>query len=122
MREIEYYERPFDYKRILDIKKTATLNKSLREGMGSLKRVPASLDMLNFLPAQLYHFPLNAEEPVKTTTTVGKSSKKPINLETPIMISGMSFGALNREQKIALAKASTCLLYTSPSPRDGLLS
>src|SRR5674536_106817 len=85
MREIEYYERPFDYKRILDIKKTATLNKSLREGMGSLKRVPASLYMLNFLPAQLYHFPLNSEEPVKTTTTVGKSSKKPINLETPIM-------------------------------------
>ena len=45
MREIAYYEHPLDYKRILDVKKTATLNKSLREGMGSLKRVPASLDM-----------------------------------------------------------------------------
>jgi glutamate synthase domain-containing protein 2 len=121
MREIEYYERPFDYKRILDIKKTATLNKSLREGMGSLKRVPASLDMLNFLPAQLYHFPLNSEEPVKTTTTVGKSSKKPINLETPIMISGMSFGALNREQKIALAKASTLAGTATNTGEGGML-
>src|SRR5665647_3334569 len=86
MRAIEYFERPFDYKKILDVKKTATLNKSLREGMGSLKQFPASLDMLNFVPAQLYRLPLNAEEPVKTSTTIGKSSKRPIRLETPIMI------------------------------------
>ena len=56
MREIAYYEHPLDYKRILDVKKTATLNKSLREGMGSLKRFPATMDMLNFLPAQLHRF------------------------------------------------------------------
>jgi methylamine---glutamate N-methyltransferase subunit C len=122
MREIEYYERPFDYKKILDVKKTATLNKSLREGMGSLKRVPASLDMLNFLPAQLHHFPLNAEEPVKTITTVGKSSKRPIHLETPIMISGMSFGALNKEQKIALAKASTLAGTATNTGEGGMLN
>ncbi len=122
MREIEYYERPFDYKKILDVKKTAALNKSLREGMGSLKRVPASLDMLNFLPAQLHHFPLNAEEPVKTITTVGKSSKRPIHLETPIMISGMSFGALNKEQKIALAKASTLAGTATNTGEGGMLN
>jgi methylamine---glutamate N-methyltransferase subunit C len=122
MREIEYYERPFDYKKILDIKKIATLNKSLREGMGSLKRVPASLDMLNFLPAQLDNFPLNAEEPVRTSTTVGKSSKKPIYLETPIMISAMSFGALNREQKIALAKASTLAGTATNTGEGGMLN
>jgi glutamate synthase domain-containing protein 2 len=121
MREIGYYERPFDYKRILDVKKTATLKKSLREGMGSLKHVPARFDMLNFLPAQLHHLPLNAKEPVKTSTTVGKSSKRPIHLETPIMISGMSFGALNREQKIALAKASTLAGTATNTGEGGML-
>ena len=45
MREMMYYEHPLEYKKILDVKKTATLNKSLREGMGSMKPIRASLDM-----------------------------------------------------------------------------
>ena len=121
MREMSYYEHPLEYKKILDVKKTATLNKSLREGMGSMKQIRASLDMLNFLPAQLYLFPLDSEEPVNTSTTIGKRSKKPILLETPIMISGMSFGALNIEQKIALAKAST-LAGTATNTGEGVCS
>ena len=121
MREMMYYERPLEYKKILDVKKTATLNKSLREGMGSMKPIRASLDMLNFLPAQLYLFPLNAEEPVNTSTTIGKRSKKPIQLETPILISGMSFGALNKEQKIALAKASTLAGTAANTGEGGML-
>jgi len=121
MREMMYYEHPLEYKKILDVKKTATLNKSLREGMGSMKPIRASLDMLNFLPAQLYLFPLNAEEPVNTSTTIGKRSKKPIQLETPILISGMSFGALNKEQKIALAKASTLAGTAANTGEGGML-
>jgi glutamate synthase domain-containing protein 2 len=89
--------------------------------MGSMKTVRASLDMLNFLPAQLYLFPLNAEEPVNTSTTIGKRSKKSIQLETPILISGMSFGALNKEQKIALAKASTLAGTAANTGEGGML-
>jgi len=121
MREMMYYERPLEYKKILDVKKTATLNKSLREGMGSMKQIPASLDMLNFLPAQLYFFPLDSDEPVNTSTTIGKRSRKPIQLDTPIMISGMSFGALNKEQKIALAKASTLAGTAANTGEGGML-
>ncbi|HYA33800.1 MAG TPA: FMN-binding glutamate synthase family protein [Candidatus Bathyarchaeia archaeon] len=121
MREIAYYEHPVEYKKILDVKKTATLNRSLREGMGSIKRIPTSLDMLNFLPAQLYRFPLNADEAVSTRTTLGRHSKKPVMLETPIMISGMSFGALNKEQKIALAQASTLAGTAANTGEGGML-
>ncbi|MGZ4903478.1 MAG: FMN-binding glutamate synthase family protein [Halobacteriota archaeon] len=123
MREISYYEyaHPLDYKKIIDVKKTATLNESLHEGMGSLKPIPATLDMLNFLPAQLYTFPLTAEEPVNTKTVLGGRTKSPIELETPIMISGMSFGALNKEQKIALAKASTMAGTASNTGEGGML-
>ncbi len=123
MREISYYEsaHPLDYKKMVDIKKTATLNESLHEGMGSLKHVPAGFDMLNFLPAQLYTLPLVAEESVNTKVVVGSRTKHPMELETPIMISGMSFGALNKEQKIALAKASTIAGTASNTGEGGML-
>ncbi len=121
MREMAYYERPLEYKALLDIKKAATLRKSSREGMGSLKRFPASLDMLNFLPAQLHNFPLNAEEPVNTATILGKRSSKPVGLDTPILISAMSFGALNRENKIALAKASALAGTAANTGEGGML-
>ncbi len=123
MRDISYYEyaHPIDYKKIIDVKKTATLNKSLHEGMGSLKHIPGAFDMLNFLPAQLYTFPLIAEEPVNTKTVLGDRTKNPIELETPIMISAMSFGALNKEQKIALAKASTMAGTASNTGEGGML-
>lgn len=35
-----------------------------------------------------------------------KKAKQPVILETPILNAGMSFGALSREAKMALAKAS----------------
>ncbi|MGZ4917024.1 MAG: FMN-binding glutamate synthase family protein [Halobacteriota archaeon] len=124
MREISYYEyaHPLDYKKIIDVKKTATLNKSLHEGMGSLKHIPVSLDMLHFLPAQLYTFPITAEETVNTKTVLGYRTKTPIELETPIMISAMSFGALNKRQKIALAKASTLAGTASNTGEGGMLN
>jgi glutamate synthase domain-containing protein 2 len=123
MREIRYYEYddPFSYKKMLDLKKMAVLNKSLHEGMGSLKKIPSDLDMLNFLPAQLYTFPLVADEPVNTKTTIGTRSKKGINLETPIMLTAMSFGSLAKEQKLALAKASTTAGTAANTGEGGML-
>ncbi len=63
---------------------------------------------LVFVPAQLFKRPVDYHrEEIISKTIVGKSSKKPIELETPIIIGAMSFGALSREAKIALSKAST---------------
>ncbi len=67
-----------------------------------------SFDDLVFVPAQLNKRPVDYyREKIETKTVIGKNSKKPIELETPIIIGAMSFGALSREAKIALAKAST---------------
>jgi len=67
-----------------------------------------SFDDLVFLPAQLNKKPVDYyRESISAKTIVGKQSKKPIEIETPIIIGAMSFGALSREAKIALAKAST---------------
>jgi len=65
-------------------------------------------DDLVFLPAQLAKKPVDYfRENISAKTIIGRQSKKPIELETPIIIGAMSFGALSKETKISLAKAST---------------
>jgi len=67
-----------------------------------------SFDDLVFMPAQLNRRPLDYfREKIETMTVIGKGSRKPLVLEMPILIAAMSFGALSREAKVALAKAST---------------
>lgn len=67
-----------------------------------------SFDELVFTPAQLNKKPVDYfREEIFAKTIVGKQSRKPFELKTPIVIAAMSFGALSKEAKIALAKASS---------------
>lgn len=61
---------------------------------------------IQFLPAQLSRRPLLDHEAVKTKVTIGSSAKKPLELDIPVFVSDMSFGALSREAKIALSKGA----------------
>lgn len=61
---------------------------------------------IQFLPAQLHKRPLLDDEDVNTKVIIGKNAKKPLQLEIPIFVSDMSFGALSKEAKIALAKGA----------------
>lgn len=66
-----------------------------------------SFDDLVFAPAQLSRKPVDYfKEKINSKTIVGRNSKKPVEINVPIVIGAMSFGALSREAKIALAKAS----------------
>lgn len=66
-----------------------------------------SFDDLVFVPAQLAKRPIDYfREEIDASTIVGRNSKKPVRISTPIIIGAMSFGALSREAKTALAKAS----------------
>ncbi len=66
-----------------------------------------SWDDLVFVPAQLLKKPVDYyREKISSRTIIGKYSQKPIEIETPIIIGAMSFGALSREAKTVLAKAS----------------
>lgn len=81
-----------------------------------------SFDDLVFLPAQLAKRPVDYfREKISSKTLIGRRSKKPIELETPIIIGAMSFGALSREAKIALAKASTLAGTMENSGEGGVL-
>ncbi len=61
---------------------------------------------IQIITAQLSVKPLGEDEPVNTEIVIGAKAKKPLKLKIPIFISDMSFGALSREAKIALAKGA----------------
>ncbi|NOR74331.1 MAG: Rieske 2Fe-2S domain-containing protein, partial [Draconibacterium sp.] len=76
---------------------------------------------IQFLPAQLFKPPLLDNIEVNTKVIIGKSAKKPLILDMPIFISDMSFGALSRETKIALAKGAEMAGTGIASGEGGML-
>lgn len=80
-----------------------------------------SWDDILILGASLNPMPLDDDEEVITKTIIGKNAKKPLTLESPIFISHMSFGALSRESKIALAEASALAKTAICSGEGGIL-
>ena len=61
---------------------------------------------LQFVTAQLARLPQLDEVPVGTELVIGPRAGKPLQLEIPIFVSDMSFGALSFEAKVALAKGA----------------
>ncbi len=76
------------------------------EGKGTTRKF-LNMDDLLFMPGQISTPPLLDDEPVATEVILGKASSHPIAVKGPILNAGMSFGALSREAKMALAKASS---------------
>lgn len=56
--------------------------------------------------AQLGKLPLSEDEEVSVKTVIGKKARKPMVIETPVMVTHMSFGSLSKELKVSLAKGS----------------
>ncbi len=78
---------------------------SLIAPMGMQTAIVNWSDIL-LLGAQLNPAPLDDDAPVHIKTIIGKYAKKTMELDGPVYISHMSFGALSKEIKIALAKGS----------------
>src|SRR5210317_5745 len=104
---------------ISEIKHKAETGKHRIRGCGATIRFP-SFDDLLILPSQLSRLSIDTyREDCKTQTVLGtRFAKKPLVIETPIMISGMSYGALSKEAKTALAK-STQIVGTSINNGEG---
>ena len=103
-----------------DIHRISTEGKSIVEPMRTTKRV-ISWDSILLKGAQLATIPLNEIEPVNTKTVIGPRAKQPLIIETPIYITHMSFGALSREVKVALAKGSAAVKTAMCSGEGGLV-
>ncbi len=88
-----------------DIHVKAELGRYRMRGFSMFKPIP-HWDELMFLPGTLTRFVIEGyREKCETKTVLGaRFAKNPIELEIPIYITGMSFGALSLEAKMALAQ------------------
>jgi glutamate synthase domain-containing protein 2 len=88
-------------------------------GLGAKRRLPHFDDLL-FLAASLSRYPLEGyRERCVTKTVLGtRFAKRPVELDIPITIAGMSFGALSANVKEAIGRAATAM-GTSTTTGDG---
>ena len=111
---LKEYKRDSDEKEqnMSDIHTMAIDGRSIISAMGTKLPVVSWNDIL-ILGGQLNKMPLLDDEEVSLKTVIGKNAKKPMVLESPVFVSHMSFGALSKEAKTALAigtnKAKTAI-------------
>jgi glutamate synthase domain-containing protein 2 len=88
-------------------------------GLGARRAVPTFDDLL-FLTASTSRYPLEGYRERCETRTVlgGRHGATPVELDIPITIAGMSFGALSASAKDALGRAATAV-GTSTTTGDG---
>jgi len=98
----------------------AAQGQSMVEAMGTRKKT-TSWDDLLIKGAQLARLPRNEHDPVRTETVIGPGAEHPLVINTPVFVSHMSFGALSREIKIALAKGSSAVGTAIGSGEGGIL-
>jgi glutamate synthase domain-containing protein 2 len=107
-----------------EIQEKATLGRYIIRGFGTLRTRPLpSLDDLTFLPASLTRIPLEGyREKCVTTTVLGRRfAEQPISLDVPVMITGMSYGALSYNAKVALARGASAVGSSTTSGDGGML-
>lgn len=108
------------YRYMKEIHEMAVTGKSAIEAMGTQMKMPGWDDIL-VLGAQLNPMPLEEHAEVSLKTVIGKHAKKPMVLDMPVYISHMSFGALSKETKIALARGSAAVGTAMCSGEGGIL-
>ena len=88
-------------------------------GLGAKRHLP-TFDDLVFLGASMSRYPLEGyREKCGTDVVIGtRFAKQPIELDIPVTIAGMSFGALGANAKEALGRAATAM-GTSTTTGDG---
>src|SRR5699024_7621680 len=76
---------------------------------------------IQIMTAQLVRQPLMDDAEVDTRLVIGPGAKKPLELDIPLLVSDMSFGALSEEAKIALAKGAELAGTAISSGEGGML-
>ncbi|MBW3603786.1 MAG: FMN-binding glutamate synthase family protein [Actinobacteria bacterium] len=105
-----------------DIHMKADLGRYRMRGFSIFKDFP-HWDDLMFLPGTLTRFVIEGYRERCDTTTVlgGRFAKNPLTLDIPIYVTGMSFGALSLEAKMALAKGASMAGTATCSGEGGMI-
>lgn len=110
------------YNEVMEIQRKSKSGSYKIRSCGSLRKIP-TFDDLIIIPAQVSRPPLDIyREKCKTEVVLGKRfAKNPLKLKTPIMIGAMSFGALSKEAKMALAIGSSLAGTATNTGEGGML-
>jgi glutamate synthase domain-containing protein 2 len=116
------WARPWDDQEphMADIHRMAETGKPLSEPMRTARK-SVDWDEILIKGAQLARLPLNEDVAVSTQTVIGQRAKHPLVIETPVYVTHMSFGALSREAKLALAKGTAAAKTAMCSGEGGIL-
>jgi glutamate synthase domain-containing protein 2 len=107
---------------IAEVRYKAENGKHRIRGCGCTRELPG-FDDLTILPGQLTRMTIDTyRERCDTKTVLGKRhATRPLELEAPVMIAGISYGAISKEAKIALAKATAMTGTVISNGEGGLL-
>ena len=121
-RDVLGHSRIFTPEVINDIHIKSELGRYRMRGFSIFKPMP-HWDELVFLPGTLTRFVIEGyREKCDTTTVLGaRFAKNPLELDIPIYITGMSFGALSLEAKMALAKGASMAGTATCSGEGGMI-
>ena len=115
------HSRIFTPEVIDDIHIKSELGRYRMRGFSLFKKIP-HWDDLTFLPGTLTRFVIEGyREKCLTETVIGPKAKRPLVLDVPVYITGMSFGALSFEAKIALARGATMAGTATCSGEGGMI-
>ncbi|MEG3224224.1 MAG: glutamate synthase [Methanobacteriales archaeon Met13] len=112
----------WDPRTIADIRYTSKAGKYVLRGFGTERKLP-NLDDIIILPAQASISPVDKyRETCNTKVVLGtRYAEQPLELETPVLIAGMSFGALSEECKLAMAKGTSLVGSCANTGEGGML-
>lgn len=104
-----------------DIHVKSELGRYRMRGYSLFKEIP-SWDDLTFLPGTLTRFVIEGyREKCDTRTVLGPRVEYPMDLDIPVYITGMSFGALSYEAKTSLARGATMAGTATCSGEGGMI-
>ena len=104
-----------------DIHIKSELGRYRMRGFSLFKKIP-HWDDLTFLPGTLTRFVIEGyREKCDTKTIIGSRAGRPLELDIPVYVTGMSFGALSYEAKTALARGATMAGTATCSGEGGMI-
>ena len=112
----------FDRHVIAEIQRAANTGVYRIRGWGAKRKMP-TLDDLVFLGASMSRYPLEGyRESCGTDLVIGEErAARPLKIDIPVTIAGMSFGSLSSQAKEALGRGASAMGTSTTSGDGGML-
>lgn len=99
----------------------ATQGEAVERPLGT-NRPGSPWNQLYLNPVHFHRFPVEDKTQIDTSVVIGPAARRPLRLDIPIFITGMSYGsALSKRAKVALARGASAMGTATDTGEAGLL-